>query len=101
MAGTRDKVIVSTYTNGILGPNGPMLGPVRDGGVIEANTMPGCWGPMITPHLRGGHEVTQPVAVENAEPGDAVAIKIRDHPRERMGYVVIDPPLWKTYSIKV
>jgi len=23
------------------------------------------------------------------------------HPRERMGYIVIDPPLWKTYSIKV
>jgi formamidase len=33
---------------------------------------------MITPSLKGGHEVTQPVAVENAEPGDAVAIRIRD-----------------------
>ncbi len=55
-----------------------MLGPVRDGGTIIANTAPGCWGPMITPSLRGGHEVTQPVAVENAEPGDAIAIRIRD-----------------------
>lgn len=78
MAGSSDKIIVSTYTNGILDPDEPMLGPVRDGGVIEATTMPGCWGPMITPHLRGGHEVTQPVAVENAEPGDAIAIKIRE-----------------------
>ncbi|MBN2254308.1 MAG: acetamidase/formamidase family protein [Deltaproteobacteria bacterium] len=73
-----ERVIVSTYTNGILDPEQEMLGPVRDGGIIEAMTMPGCWGPMITPHLRGGHEVTRPVAVENAEPGDAVAIKIRE-----------------------
>jgi formamidase len=78
MAGANEKVIVTTYTNGILDPDQPMLGPVKDGGIIEANTMPGCWGPMITPHLRGGHEVTQPVYVENAEPGDAVAIKIRE-----------------------
>lgn len=78
MAGSSDKVTVSTYTNGILDPDEPMLGPVKDGGIIEANTMPGCWGPMITPHLKGGHEVTQPVSVEGAEPGDAVAIKIRD-----------------------
>ncbi|WP_405001368.1 acetamidase/formamidase family protein [Geochorda subterranea] len=55
-----------------------MLGPVQDGGTIIANTAPGCWGPMITPRLRGGHEVTQPVAVDGAEPGDAVAIRIRD-----------------------
>jgi formamidase len=33
---------------------------------------------MITPRLRGGHEVTRPVAVEGAEPGDAVAIRIED-----------------------
>jgi len=72
------KVVVSTYTNGILDPGEPMLGPVKDGGIIEANTMPGCWGPMISPQLRGGHEVTQPVYVEKAEPGDAVAIRIRD-----------------------
>jgi formamidase len=78
MAEAKEKVTVTTYTNGILDPDKPMLGPVKDGGIIEANTMPGCWGPMITPHLRGGHEVTQPVYVENAEPGDAVAIKIRE-----------------------
>ena len=78
MAGKNEKIIVSTYTNGILDPKEPMLGPVRDGGVIEANTMPGCWGPMITPHLRGGHVVSQPVYVENADPGDAIAIRIRE-----------------------
>lgn len=78
MAGNNEKIVVSTYTNGILDPEEPMLGPVKDGGFIEANTMPGCWGPMITPHLRGGHEVTRPVYVENAEPGDALAIRIRE-----------------------
>ena len=39
---------------------------------------PGCWGPMITPAIKGGHEVTLPVAVEGAEVGDAIAIRIRD-----------------------
>ena len=33
---------------------------------------------MLTPQLRGGHEVTVPVAVEGAEPGDAIAVVIRD-----------------------
>ena len=72
------NVIVQTFTNGILDPKQPMLGPIEDGGTIIANTAPGCWGPMITPRLRGGHEVTQPVFVDGAEPGDAVAIRIRD-----------------------
>ncbi|MDI3341494.1 MAG: acetamidase/formamidase family protein [Sphaerobacter sp.] len=73
-----ETVFVDTFTNGILSPNGPMLGPVRDGGHIVANTAPGCWGPMITPAIRGGHEVTQPVAVAGAEVGDAIAIRIKD-----------------------
>lgn len=50
---------------------------VKDGGQIIANTAPGCWGPMITPKLKGGHEVTKPVYVEGAEVGDAIAIHIR------------------------
>lgn len=54
-----------------------MLGPVKDGGTIIANTAPGCWGPMLTPTIRGGHEVTKPVFVEGAEVGDAIAIKIK------------------------
>ena len=71
-------VLVNQFTNGILDPNQPMLGPVKDGGTIIANTAPGCWGPMITPALRGGHEVTRPVAVEGAEIGDAIAMIIKD-----------------------
>jgi len=71
-------VFVDEFTNGILDPNQPMLGPVRDGGHIVANTAPGCWGPMITPEIRGGHEVTRPVAVLGAEVGDAIAIRIKD-----------------------
>lgn len=71
-------VFVDQFTNGILDPERSMLGPVRDGGHIVANTAPGCWGPMITPELRGGHEVTVPVAVSGAEVGDAIALRIQD-----------------------
>ncbi len=76
-SGAAHTVYVDTFTDGVLDPDRPMLGPVKDGGYIIANTAPGCWGPMITPSLRGGHEVTQPVKVEGAEPGDAIAIRIR------------------------
>jgi len=71
-------VFVDQFTNGILDPERSMLGPVRDGGHIVANTAPGCWGPMITPELRGGHEVTVPVAVAGAQVGDAIALRIQD-----------------------
>lgn len=71
------NVHVSTFTGGLVGPSNAMLGPVADGGTIVAETAPGCWGPMITPSFRGGHEVTTPVAVEGAEPGDAIAIRIQ------------------------
>ncbi len=73
-----ETVFVDRFCDGIIGPSSEMLGPVRDGGHIVANTAPGCWGPMITPAIKGGHEVTLPVAVEGAEVGDAVAIHIRD-----------------------
>jgi formamidase len=76
-AAAQQTVYVNTFTNGILDPSEPMLGPVRNGGYIVANTTPGCWGPMITPALRGGHEVTQPVFVEGAKVGDAIAIRIK------------------------
>jgi len=31
---------------------------------------------MITPAIRGGHEATQPVAVEGAKPGDSIVIRL-------------------------
>jgi formamidase len=71
-------VFVETFTDGLLGPDVAMAGPVADGGHIVVNTTPGCWGPMITPSIRGGHEVSTPVAVAGAEVGDAIAIRIRD-----------------------
>jgi formamidase len=76
--GAQRTVLVNQFTNGILDPAEPMLGPVKDGGHIIANTAPGCWGPMITPAIRGGHEVTRPVAVEGAQVGDAIVIRIED-----------------------
>ncbi len=75
---SRRSIVVSDFTNSVLDPDAPMLGPVENGGTIIANTAPGCWGPMITPSLRGGHEVTRPVFIEGAEIGDGVAIRIRD-----------------------
>ncbi|MGB0385957.1 MAG: acetamidase/formamidase family protein [Ardenticatenaceae bacterium] len=73
-----ETVYVNEFCDGVLDPNKPMLGPVRDGGHIIANTSPGCWGPMITPEIRGGHEVTKPVAVAGAEVGDAIALRIKE-----------------------
>jgi acetamidase/formamidase len=70
-----DHVLVDRYTD-IVGPSNEMLGPVRDGGRIEFLTVPGCWGPMITPSIRSGHEVSLPVRVEGARVGDAVALHI-------------------------
>lgn len=70
-------VEVARYTRGVVGPGQPMSGPVAVGGEIKATTAPGCWGPMITPKFRGGHEVTQPVAVEGAEVGDGIALRIK------------------------
>jgi formamidase len=71
-------VFVDSFTDGLLGPDLELLGPVQDRGQIVVNTAPGCWGPMITPSIQGGHEVCQPVAVAGAEPGDAIAIRIED-----------------------
>ncbi len=68
---------VTAFTDGLVGPSLPMIGPVADGGIITAETAPGCWGPMITPSFQGGHEVTRPVAVEGAKPGDAIVIRIK------------------------
>lgn len=74
----KQTVFVDQFTNGILDPNQKMDYFVKDGGFIVANTAPGCWGPMITPALKGGHEVTKPVFVEGAEVGDAIAIHIKN-----------------------
>lgn len=73
----KQTVYVNEFTDGVLDPAKEMEYRVKDGGHIIANTAPGCWGPMITPALRGGHEVTKPVYVEGAEVGDAIIIRIQ------------------------
>lgn len=70
------SVTVDRFTRGLVGPDLEWQGPVEDGGTIEVISPPGCWGPMITPKFQGGHEVTQPVYVEGAEVGDAIAVRI-------------------------
>jgi hypothetical protein len=71
------QIVHTTKMAWVLDPHEPMLGPVADGGTIVARVSPGCWGAMITPDYPSGHEVTHPIAVEGAEVGDAVALKIR------------------------
>lgn len=77
MSGAKPVVEVYTYSGGIVGPGIEVAGIVQDGGTIRTGTPPGCWGPMITPKFRGGHEVTRPVMVEGAEIGDAIAIRLK------------------------
>src|SRR3954453_11860844 len=77
VATAAETVYVDPFCDGIIGPSAEVVGTVRDGGHIVANTAPGCWGPMITPAIKGGHEVTLPVAVQGADVGDAIAIRIR------------------------
>ena len=72
---TLSHLVVDRYTD-IVGPSNEMLGPVVNGGRIEFITVPGCWGAMITPSLRSGHEVTLPVRIQGAKVGDAVALHI-------------------------
>ena len=73
-----DELHVDRFTPGLVGPDQEWAGTVADGGTVTTHTPPACWGPMITPSFRGGHEVTRPIGVENATVGDAIAIHIRD-----------------------
>ena len=43
-----ETLFVNEFIDGILDPSQKMLGPLKDGGTIIANTTPGCWGPMLT-----------------------------------------------------
>lgn len=72
----KDEVFVDEYTGGLVGPSLGFAATIKDGGHIRCVVPPGCWGPMITPEFRGGHEVTRPVGVEGARVGDALAITI-------------------------
>ncbi len=74
----QQELSVDQFTLGLVGPNQEWAGTVADGGTIKTHTPAGCWGPMVTPEFRGGHEVTRPIGVEGAEVGDAVAIRIKD-----------------------
>lgn len=72
----KEVVTIGRYTRGVIGPSLTMEETVKNGGRIRTVAPPGCWGPMITPSFRGGHEVSWPVAVEGARAGDAIAISI-------------------------
>ncbi|MFQ5856141.1 MAG: acetamidase/formamidase family protein [Anaerolineae bacterium] len=67
---------VATYTD-IIGPSNRVLGTIEDGGTLIVGSVPGCWGPMITPRMKSGHEVSLPVNVAGAEVGDGLALHIK------------------------
>ncbi len=75
MSKASGHLVVTQYVS-VIG--GPLETEQRccDGGRISAVTVPGCWGPIITPRVTGGHEVTAPVWVEGAMPGDSIAIYV-------------------------
>ncbi|MFC6784736.1 acetamidase/formamidase family protein [Halobaculum halobium] len=74
----QEALDVDTFTLGLVGPDQEWAGTVADGGTVRTHTPAACWGPMITPEFKGGHEVTRPIRVENAEPGDALVVRIKD-----------------------
>ena len=74
----QQELDVDQFTLGLVGPDQEWAGTVADGGTVRTHTPPACWGPMITPEFRGGHEVTRPIRVENADPGDALVVRITD-----------------------
>jgi len=71
------KMVFANEIVDVIGPSCKMVGPVQSGGIIVATPEAACYGPMITPQVRSGHTQTIPVAVEGAEVGDAIAIKIK------------------------
>lgn len=76
-ASEAQKMIIASEIVDIIGPSCKMIGTVQSGGIIVATPEAACYGPMITPQLKSGHTLTRPVAVEGAEVGDAIAIKIK------------------------
>ncbi|ADQ13585.1 acetamidase/formamidase family protein [Halanaerobium hydrogeniformans] len=70
------KLVYCDETTDIVGPGIEMVDTLSPGGKFIVRTNPGCWGNMITPSIKSWHEVGRPVAIEDAEVGDAVAIKI-------------------------
>jgi acetamidase/formamidase len=60
----------------VLDPDEPMLGPVASGSTVRFRAPPGCWGSMLTPDHASGHEVTRPLRIAGARPGDAVVLRI-------------------------
>jgi formamidase len=76
-AAEAQKIVFASQIVDVIGPSAKMIGTVRSGGTIVATPEAACYGPMITPQVKSGHTITAPVAVEGAEVGDAIALKIK------------------------
>lgn len=71
----KDFVRIEEFTTVIGGPI-DKTNCIDDGATVSSSVPPGCWGAMITPELFSGHEVTTPIYLKGAMPGDTVAIVI-------------------------
>lgn len=60
-------MFVDTSRMACSAPKFPCSGRSRTVAILSGNSTPGCWGPMITPPIRGGHELCQPVAVPDPD----------------------------------
>ncbi len=76
-AGEAQKIVFASELVDVIGPTSKMIGPVQSGGIIVATPEASCYSALMTPHVRGSHTVTPPVAVEGAQVGDAIALKIK------------------------
>ena len=61
----------------VLDPDDRFVHGARDGTRMSVRAAPGCWGPMITPELPSGHEVSRPIHIDDAEPGATIALWVR------------------------
>lgn len=69
------EIFIDEYVD-LIGENVSHKYIIKDKSIVNVELPPGCWGPMITPSIKSGHEVSKPIYVEGAEPGDSILIKV-------------------------
>lgn len=71
------EIFINKYVD-TIGGDIPQKYVVENISTVNLELPPGCWGPMITPSIKSGHEVSEPIYIKGAEPGDAVLIKVKN-----------------------
>lgn len=71
------EVFIDEFVDTVGGKVGNKYSAKSDD-TVTIELPPGCWGPMITPSIKSGHEVSTPLYIENANIGDSILIDILD-----------------------